>query len=282
MPVKKFKPKTPTLRYRTVADYSVLTEKGPEKALLAPLKKSAGRNNQGRITMRRRGGGHKRFYRIIDFRRRKFGVKARVVAIEYDPNRSARIALLQYVDGEKSYILSPDGLRVGMLVESGPDAEVREGNALPLRNIPLGSTIHNIEMKLGRGGQLVRTAGAGAQLMAKEGIHALVRLPSSEVRKVPLDCLATIGQVGNLEHENEVWGKAGKSRWMGRRPKVRGVAMNPVDHPLGGGEGKSSGGRHPCTPWGVPTKGYKTRNPRKISNKMIVRRRKGGTRSETQ
>ncbi len=282
MPVKKFKPKTPTLRYRTVADYSVLTDKAPEKALLTPLKKSAGRNNRGRITMRRRGGGHKRFYRIIDFRRRKFGVKAQVVAIEYDPNRSARIALLQYVDGEKAYILAPDGLRVGMVVESGPDAEIREGNALPLRNIPLGSTIHNIEMKLGRGGQLVRTAGAGAQLMAKEGSHALVRLPSSEVRKVPIDCLATIGQVGNLEHENEVWGKAGKSRWMGRRPKVRGVAMNPVDHPLGGGEGKSSGGRHPCTPWGVPTKGYKTRNPRKISNKMIVRRRKGGARSETQ
>jgi large subunit ribosomal protein L2 len=282
MPVKKFKPKTPTLRYRTVADYAVLTAKAPEKALLAPLKKSAGRNNNGRITMRRRGGGHKRFYRIIDFRRRKFGVKARVVAIEYDPNRSARIALLVYADGEKAYILAPDGLSVGMAVESGPNAEIREGNALPLRNIPLGSTIHNIEMKLGRGGQLVRTAGAGAQLMAKEGVHALVRLPSTEVRKVPLDCLATIGQVGNLEHENEVWGKAGKTRWMGRRPKVRGVAMNPVDHPLGGGEGKSSGGRHPCTPWGVPTKGYKTRNPRKTSNKLIVRRRKGGTRSETQ
>ena len=281
MPVKKFKPKTPTLRYRTVADYSVLTDKKPEKALLEPLKKSAGRNNQGRITMRRRGGGHKRFYRIIDFRRRKFGVKARVVAIEYDPNRSARIALVQYVDGEKSYILAPDGLGVGMTVESGPDAEVREGNALPMRNIPLGSTIHNIEMKLGRGGQLVRTAGGGAQLMAKEGTYALVRLPSSEVRKVPLDCLATIGQVGNLEHEKEVWGKAGKSRWMGRRPKVRGVAMNPVDHPLGGGEGKSSGGRHPCTPWGVPTKGYKTRNPRKTSSKLIVRRRKGGARSGT-
>jgi len=280
MPVKKFKPKTPTLRYRTVSDYSVLTDKEPEKSLLAPLKKSGGRNNQGRITMRRRGGGHKRFYRIVDFRRRKFGVKAEVVAIEYDPNRSARIALLRYADGEKAYILAPNGLRVGMTVEAGPEVEVRDGNALPLRNIPLGSTIHNIEMKLGRGGQLVRTAGAGAQLMAKEGAHALVRLPSTEVRKVPLDCLATIGQVGNLEHENEVWGKAGKSRWMGRRPKVRGVAMNPVDHPLGGGEGKSSGGRHPCTPWGVPTKGYKTRNPRKISNKLIVRRRKAGARSE--
>jgi len=282
MPVKKFKPKTPTLRYRTVADYSVLTPKAPEKALLAPLKKSGGRNNTGRITMRRRGGGHKRHYRIIDFKRNKFGVTAKVIAIEYDPNRSARIALLQYVDGERAYILAPDGLKVGHKVEAGPTAEVREGNALPMRNIPLGTMIHNIEMKLGRGGQMVRTAGAAAQLMAKEGTYALVRLPSTEVRKVPLDCLATVGQVGNLEHENEVWGKAGKSRWMGRRPKVRGVAMNPVDHPLGGGEGKSSGGRHPCTPWGVPTKGYKTRNPRKPSRKMIVRRRKSGVRSEAQ
>ncbi len=282
MPVKKFKPKTPTLRYRTVSDYSVLTPKAPEKALLAPLKKSGGRNNTGRITMRRRGGGHKRHYRIIDFKRNKFGVTAKVIAIEYDPNRSARIALLQYADGERTYILAPDGLKVGHKVEAGPTAEVREGNALPMRNIPLGTMIHNIEMKLGRGGQMVRTAGAAAQLMAKEGTYALVRLPSTEVRKVPLDCLATVGQVGNLEHENEVWGKAGKSRWMGRRPKVRGVAMNPVDHPLGGGEGKSSGGRHPCTPWGVPTKGYKTRNPRKPSRKMIVRRRKSGVRSEAQ
>jgi large subunit ribosomal protein L2 len=280
MPVKKFKPKTPTLRYRTVSDYSVLTDKAPERALLEPLKKSGGRNNTGRITMRRRGGGHKRFYRIIDFRRNKFGVSAKVIAIEYDPNRSARIALLQYVDGERRYILAPDGLAIGHKVESGPAAEVREGNALPMRNIPLGTMIHNIEMKIGRGGQLVRTAGGAAQLMAKEGKWALVRLPSTEVRKLPLDCFATVGQVGNLDHEKEVWGKAGKSRWMGRRPKVRGVAMNPVDHPLGGGEGKSSGGRHPCTPWGVPTKGYKTRNPRKPSRKMIVRRRKSGVRSE--
>ncbi len=280
MPIKKFKPHTPTLRYRTVSDNSVLTKKAPEKALLEPLKKSGGRNNRGRITMRRRGGGHKRFYRIIDFRRKKFGVVARVIAIEYDPNRSARIALLQYADGERTYILAPDGLVVGHKVESGPAAEVREGNALPMRNIPLGTMIHNLEMKIGRGGQMVRTAGAAAQLMAKEGKWALVRLPSTEVRKLPLDCFATVGQVGNLDHEKEVWGKAGKSRWMGRRPKVRGVAMNPVDHPLGGGEGKSSGGRHPCTPWGVPTKGYKTRNPRKPSRKMIVRRRKGGVRSE--
>jgi large subunit ribosomal protein L2 len=281
MPVKKFKPKTPTLRYRTVSDYSVLTEKKPEKALLEPLKKSGGRNNTGRITMRRRGGGHKRFYRIVDFHRRKFGVAARVVAIEYDPNRSARIALVQYADGERAYILAPDGVKVGHRIDAGPNAEVKEGNTLPLRNIPLGSMVHNIEMKIGGGGQIARTAGAAAQLMAKEGKYALVRLPSTEVRKIPLDCLATVGQVGNLEHENEVWGKAGKSRWMGRRPKVRGVAMNPVDHPLGGGEGKSSGGRHPCTPWGVPTKGYKTRKPRKPSAKMIVRRRRAGARSES-
>jgi large subunit ribosomal protein L2 len=275
MPVKKFKPTTPSQRYRTVGhDPQMQRENAPEKALLAPLRKSGGRNNTGRITMRRRGGGHKRFYRIIDFRRKKIGVAGTVRAIEYDPNRSARIALIQYIDGERAYILAPDGLHVGALVTAGPEAEVREGNALPMRNIPLGSMIHNIELKLGRGGQLVRTAGAAAQLMAKEGDHALVRLPSGEVRKVPVDCFATVGQVGNIDHEKEVWGKAGKSRWMGRRPKVRGVAMNPVDHPMGGGEGKSSGGRHPCTPWGKPTKGKKTRNPRKISNKLIVKKRK--------
>lgn len=280
MPVKKFKPITPTLRYRTVADQSVLAGKAPEKRLLEPLKKKGGRNNTGRITSRHRGGGHRRFYRIVDFRRRKFGVAAKVAAIEYDPNRSARIALLAYADGGKAYILAPDRLKVGDTVIAGRDVEVKEGNALPLANIPLGTMIHNIEMKPGRGGQLARTAGVAAQLMAKEGRYALVRLPSTEVRKVPIECLATIGQVGNLEHENEVWGKAGKTRWMGRRPHVRGVAMNPIDHPLGGGEGKSSGGRHPCSPWGMPTKGYKTRSPRKPSTKMIVRRRRAGARSE--
>jgi large subunit ribosomal protein L2 len=273
MGIKKFKPITPTLRYRTVSDFSDVTKKTPEKQLLDPLKKSAGRNNKGRITMRRRGGGHKRRYRIIDFKRKKLEVPSKVAAVEYDPNRSARIALLHYVDGEKRYILAPNDLKVGDTVVAGPGADIKPGNALPLEKVPLGSMVHNIEMTPGRGGQLARSAGSYAQLMAKEGKMATLRLPSGEMRMVRLACYATIGQVGNLDHENVVWGKAGKTRWMGRRPKVRGVAMNPVDHPLGGGEGKSSGGRHPVTPWGKPTKGHKTRKKHKPSDKVIVRRR---------
>ncbi len=272
MPIKKFRPITPSLRYRTVADFSDLTSKEPEKSLLEPLKKKGGRNNNGRITMRRRGGGHKRSYRRIDFKRNKLGVPAKVAAIEYDPNRSARIALLHYADGEKRYILSPNGVKVGDRIEAGEAAEIKVGNALPLEKIPLGMEVHNIELTHGRGGQIVRSAGGSAQIMAKEGNYVQLRLPSGEVRAVRKECFATIGQVGNLDHENVVVGKAGKSRWLGIRPHVRGVAMNPVDHPHGGGEGKSSGGRHPVTPWGVPTKGYKTRKKKK-SNKYIIRKR---------
>ncbi len=272
MGIKKYKPITPTLRYRTVSDFAEITKKTPEKSLLEPLKKSGGRNNKGRITMRRRGGGHKRRYRIIDFKRKKLEVPSKVAAIEYDPNRSARIALLYYVDGEKRYILAPNDLKVGDTVVAGPAADIKPGNALPLDRVPLGSMVHNIELTPGRGGQMARSAGAYAQLMAKDGPMATLKLPSGEMRMVRRECYATIGQVGNLDHENVVWGKAGKTRWMGRRPKVRGVAMNPVDHPLGGGEGKSSGGRHPVTPWGKPTKGYKTRKKNKPSDKMIVRR----------
>lgn len=273
MPVKKFKPTTPTLRYRTVADFSGLTKKAPEKSLLEPIKRSGGRNAKGRITVRHRGGGHKRAYRRIDFKRDKVDIPSKVAAIEYDPNRSAHIALLNYSDGEKRYILAPDGLKVGDKVESGPKADIRPGNSLPLENIPLGTSVHNIEMVRGRGGQMARSAGTYAQIMAKEGDYVTLKLPSGEVRMVRRECSATIGQVGNLEHENIVLGKAGKTRWLGFRPSVRGVAMNPIDHPLGGGEGKSSGGRHPVTPWGVPTKGYKTRKKRKSSSKYIVRRR---------
>lgn len=273
MGIKKFKPITPTQRYRTVSDFSDVTKKTPEKSLLEPLKKSGGRNNKGRITMRRRGGGHKRRYRVIDFKRKKLEVPSKVAAIEYDPSRSARIALLFYVDGEKRYILAPNDLKVGDTVLAGPGADIKPGNALPLDKIPLGSMVHNIELVPGRGGQMARSAGTYAQLMAKEGKMATLKLPSGEMRMVRRECYATIGQVGNLDHENIVWGKAGKTRWMGRRPKVRGVAMNPIDHPLGGGEGKSSGGRHPVTPWGKPTKGYKTRKKNKPSDKMIVRRR---------
>jgi large subunit ribosomal protein L2 len=223
--------------------------------------------------VRRRGGGHKRRYRLIDFKRKKLNIPSKVASIEYDPNRSARIALLHYVDGEKRYILAPSGLKVGDTVVAGPDSDIKPGNALPLEKIPLGSMVHNIELAPGRGGQMARSAGSYAQLMAKEGENATLKLPSGETRMVRKECYATVGQVGNLDHENIVWGKAGKTRWLGRRPKVRGVAMNPVDHPLGGGEGKSSGGRHPVTPWGKPTKGYKTRKKKKLSNKMIVRRR---------
>jgi large subunit ribosomal protein L2 len=272
MAVKKFKPTTPTLRYRTVSDFSDITKTDPEKSLLKPLKKTGGRNNRGRVTSRRRGGGHKQRYRVIDFKRDKIGVPARVAAVEYDPNRSARIALLHYKDGEKRYILAPEGLKVGDEVLAGEGADIKPGNALPLEKIPLGTMVHNIELVHGKGGQLVRSAGAYAQIMAKEGNYVQLRQPSGEVRMVRKECYATVGQVGNLDHENIFYGKAGKSRWMGIRPSVRGVAMNPIDHPLGGGEGKSSGGRHPVTPWGKPTKGYKTRK-KKPSDKYIVKRR---------
>jgi large subunit ribosomal protein L2 len=272
MALKKFKPVTPALRFKTVADFSDLTPKAPEKALLRPIKRSGGRDSHGHVSAWQRGGGHKRRYRIIDFKRDKIGVPAKVASIEYDPNRSSRIALLHYLDGEKRYILAPLGVAVGDLLMSGPEAEIREGNCLPLRNVPLGTAVHNLELVPGKGGQVARGAGAECQLMAKEGRHAHVRLPSGEVRMFDLDCYCTIGKVGNIDHENVVIGKAGKTRWLGRRPCTRGVAMNPHDHPMGGGEGKSSGGRHPCTPWGKPTKGLKTRK-KKPSDKYIVRRR---------
>ena len=274
MAIKKYKPTSPGRRFQTGSTFDEITAKKPEKGLLRPLKKSGGRNALGRITMRHRGGGQKRSYRVIDFRRDKDGIPAKVASIEYDPNRSARIALLHYVDGEKRYILAPLGLKVGDRILSGKGAGIRTGNALPLRDIPLGTQIHNIELSVGHGGQIVRSAGGYAQLMAKEGKYAQVKLPSGEVRMVSMDCKASIGQIGHLEHENISLGKAGRTRWRGRRPHVRGVAMNPVDHPHGGGEGKSSGGRHPVTPWGVPTKGYKTRRVKKASDKLIVKRRK--------
>jgi large subunit ribosomal protein L2 len=273
MAVKRFRPTTPTQRYKTVASFDEITKKTPEKSLLEPIRKKGGRNNQGRVTIRHRGGGHKRMYRIIDFRRDKRGIPATVASIEYDPNRSARIALLKYADGEKRYILAPDKLTVGDKLMAGETAEVKPGNALPLKKIPLGMTIHNIELRRGAGGKLVRSAGNGAQLMAREGKHAHVRLPSGEVRLVDAECYATLGQVGNLEHEGIKLGKAGRKRWLGRRPRTRGVAMNPVDHPMGGGESKSSGGRHPCSPWGKPAKGGKTRR-KKASDKLIVTSRK--------
>lgn len=273
MPVKKFRPVTPTLRYKTVNSFDEITKTTPEKSLLAPLSKSGGRNSQGRMTMRRRGGGHKRRYRIIDFKRDKIGVPGRVKAIEYDPNRTAFIALIQYADGEKRYILAPQGLMVDAEVMAGPDAPVRLGNALPLLRIPLGTTVHNIELNPGHGGQMARSAGAEVQLLGRDDNRAQLRLPSGEMREVPVQCMATIGQVGNLENGNVVLGKAGRSRWKGRRPKVRGVVMNPVDHPHGGGEGRTSGGRHPVTPWGKPTKGYKTRKRKNRSDAWILRRR---------
>jgi len=257
----------------SVSTFEEITKGTPEKSLLKPNPKKSGRNNTGSVMVRRRGGGHKRHYRIIDFKRDKIGIPAKVSSIEYDPNRSARIALLFYVDGEKRYILAPEGLRVGDTLMAGPEAEIRVGNVLPMNKIPLGTEIHNIELKPGRGGQIVRSAGASAQLMAREGSYATIKLPSGEVRMVRQACMATIGQVGNADHSNVTLGKAGRSRWLGRRPKVRGVVMNPVDHPMGGGEGKSSGGRHPTTPWGKPTKGYKTRKKRKKSNALIVKRR---------
>lgn len=273
MAVKSFRPTTPSRRTLTVSSFEEVTKSTPEKSLLEPNKKSGGRNNQGRITARRRGGGHPRAYRRIDFRRDKHGVPAKVAGIEYDPNRSAFIALLHYVDGEKRYILSPLGLQVGATLVSGKDADIGVGNALPLSDIPLGTNVHAVELRPGKGAQIGRAAGAVIQLEAKEGDTVQLRLPSGERRLVSQDCAATIGQVGNLEHENIVLGKAGRSRWLGRRPKVRGVAMNPIDHPHGGGEGRSSGGGHPRTPWGKPTKGYKTRK-KKASDKMIVARRR--------
>jgi len=272
MAVKKVKPTSPGRRFQEYSTFEEITETTPEKSLLRVLKKSGGRNANGRITSRHRGGGHRRHYRVIDFKRNKDGVPAKVASIEYDPNRSARIALLNYIDGEKRYILAPVHLEVGDKVMAGPEADIKPGNALPLSNIPLGTQIHNIELRLGKGGQIVRSAGAFAQLMAKEAPYALVKLPSGEVRRVLLKCKATIGQVGNVVHENISIGKAGRTRWLGRRPKVRGVAMNPVDHPMGGGEGRSSGGRHPCSPWGKPTKGFRTRR-NKTTNRFIVKRR---------
>jgi large subunit ribosomal protein L2 len=273
MAIKKYKPTSPGRRFQTSLTFDEVTTTEPQRSLLAPLRKSGGRNNNGRMTSRRRGGGHKRRFRIIDFRRDKIDVPAKVATVEYDPNRSARICLLHYADGEKRYILCPVGLSVGDTVVSAERADIKPGNAMPLRNIPLGTQIHALEMKVGKGAQVCRGAGTSAQLMAKEGNRALVKLPSGEVRSFLQDCRAVIGQVGNVEHENVSIGKAGRNRWRGRRPKVRGVAMNPVDHPHGGGEGKSSGGRHPVTPWGVPTKGKKTRKKKKPSDRYIVKRR---------
>ena len=272
MGIKSNKPTSPGRRFQTHSTFEELTTDKPEKSLLSVLRKKGGRNANGRLTARHRGGGHKRAYRIIDFKRDKDGIPAKVATVEYDPNRSSNIALLNYVDGEKRYIIAPNKLFVGDQVMSGNGAEIRVGNALALREIPLGTHIHNIELSAGHGGQLSRSAGSYCQLMAKEGRYAQIKLPSGEVRMVMLECRATIGQVGNLDHENISIGKAGRNRWRGKRPHVRGVAMNPVDHPHGGGEGKSSGGRHPVTPWGVPTKGYKTR-VKKPSDKLIVKRR---------
>ena len=275
MPVKTVKPTTPGQRQKSVATFEENTKSKPETSLVRPLKKSGGRNNKGRITSRRRGGGHKRQYRIIDFKRNKFDIPAKVVAIEYDPNRSARIALLHYTDGEKRYILSPYGIKVGdKVVSSQKKAPLKIGNCLPLSKIPSGLFVHNVELVPGKGAQMVRSAGVGAQVLAKDAGMVTLKLPSGEVRMVDEKCMVTIGEVGNKSHETVKIGKAGRSRWLGRRPKVRGVAMNPVDHPMGGGEGKSSGGRHPTTPWGKPTKGYKTRKKNKTSNRYITKRRK--------
>ncbi|MFZ0451850.1 MAG: 50S ribosomal protein L2 [Desulfatiglandaceae bacterium] len=273
MGIKTNRPTSPGRRFQTGSTFEEITSEKPERSLLRSLKKSAGRNALGRVTSRHRGGGHKRKYRMIDFKREKEGVPAIVASIEYDPNRSANIALLHYLDGEKRYIVAPHQLVVGDRIVSGSGSEIRVGNTVPLRDIPMGSHIHNIELSVGHGGQLARSAGSYAQLMAKEGKYAQVKLPSGEVRMILLECKATLGKVGNLDHEKISIGKAGRNRWKGRRPHVRGVAMNPVDHPHGGGEGKSSGGRHPVTPWGVPTKGYKTR-VRKSSDRLIVKKRK--------
>ena len=272
MAIKTMKPTTPARRYQTYSTFEEITSTEPEKSLTKPAKKTGGRNNAGRMTSRHRGGGHKRKYRVVDFRREKTDIPAKVKTIEYDPNRSARIALVSYADGEKRYIVAPVDLKVGDPVITSAAADIKPGNAMPLRAIPLGSLIHNIELRPGKGAQLVRSAGTYAQLMAKEGAYAQVRLPSGEVRKVHIECKATIGQVGNVTHEGVSIGKAGRTRWLGKKPRVRGVAMNPIDHPMGGGEGKTSGGRHPCTPWGVPTKGYKTRK-NKTTDKYIIKKR---------
>jgi large subunit ribosomal protein L2 len=274
MGIKKYKPTSAARRYYTTSDFADITTDKPERTLVEKQTSTGGRNNYGRITSRFRGGGHKQRYRVIDFKRNKIGVPAKVAEIEYDPNRSARIALLHYADGEKSYILAPDGLAVGVDVVSSLKADIKPGNSLRLRHIPTGTSIHNVELRQGRGGQLVRSAGVAAQLMAKDGDYAQVRLPSGEIRKVHLDCRATVGQVSNIEHQNITIGKAGRSRWLGYRPHNRGVTMNPVDHPMGGGEGRTSGGRHPCSPWGQLAKGLKTRNSKRTDG-MIVRRRKG-------
>ncbi len=274
MPMKRFKPTPQSQRFKLVEDFSNLTKKKPEKSLLEPNPEKAGRNNRGRITMRRRGGGHKKQYRVIDYRRDKDGIPGKVSSLEYDPNRTARIALIVYADGEKRYIVAPNQLDVGMTIMSGKEAEYQIGNCLPLGRIPLGTVIHNVELMPNRGGKIARSAGNSCQLLAKEGKYAALRMPSGEMRRVPIECRATIGEVGNADHTNLSLGKAGRSRWLGRRPKVRGVVMNPVDHPHGGGEGRTSGGRHPVSPWGVPTKGYRTRKKKNRSNKFIIRRRK--------
>ena len=272
MPFRKLKPTSPGTRFQTVPIFDEITTQEPHKPLVEPLHSTGGRNNQGHLTSWWRGGGHKRMYRIIDFKRNKFNVPAKVSTIEYDPNRSSRIALLTYADGEKRYILQPSGLKVGDTIISGQNVDILTGNSLPLKNIPLGTLLHNVELKPGKGGQIARSAGSSVQLVAKEGDYASVKMPSSEIRKINRECFATIGTVGNIDHENVSIGKAGRSRWKGQRPHVRGVAMNPVDHPLGGGEGKTSGGRHPVTPWGMPTKGYKTRS-NKTTDRYIVQRR---------
>ncbi len=272
--MKKYNPITPSLRFTTVVDRSDLSKKEPEKSLTAGKLRTGGRNSNGRISSRFIGGGAKQSYRIIDFKRDKPGVPAKVASIEYDPNRSARIALLHYVDGEKRYIIAPVGLEVGRTVNSGPDADILVGNAMPLKNIPAGTVVHNIELRPGKGAQMARSAGAQAQLISREGGIALLKLPSAEIRRVPVECMATIGQVGNVEHENESHGKAGKTRWLGRKPHNRGVSMNPVDHPHGGGEGKTSGGRHPVTPWGQPTRGFKTRNNKRTDKWIATRKSK--------
>ena len=273
MAIRKLKPNTPGTRFMSISSFDEITRTTPEKSLTAPIKKSGGRNNHGRVTSRHRGGGHKQKYRIIDFKRDKKNIAAKVFSIEYDPNRTSRIALLHYIDGEKRYIIAPNGLKVGDTVMSGTGIEIKVGNALPLKEMPLASFIHNVELKPGKGGQLGRTSGASIQLLAKEGNMALLKMPSSEVRKVPIECMATYGTVGNADHENISLGKAGRSRWLGIRPHVRGVAMNPVDHPMGGGEGKTSGGGHPVSPWGQKAKGLKTRKRKNPTNKFIVKRR---------
>ena len=273
MPIRKYKPTSPGRRQMTVQTFDEITASEPHKPLTEVLKRHGGRNSTGEITQWWRGGGHKRLYRIIDFKRDKKNIPGKVSTIEYDPNRSARIALITYADGEKRYILQPLGLKVGDSIVAGDAVDILPGNALPLKNIPQGTMVHNVELKLGRGGQMARSAGAAVQVVAKEGEYVSVKTPSGEIRRVHMECMATIGQVGNIDHENVSIGKAGRTRWMGKKPHVRGVAMNPVDHPLGGGEGKTSGGRHPVSPWGVPTKGYKTRGKKKASDKFIVQRR---------